>query len=197
MRNVAQLWGTPDDSQWPQALEIRQQFIERWSELINAQPGTLTTAENVTTALYSLIGSLPARYLDGRRVLVAADCFPSLHFLLAGMAEQHGFDARHGADARRRKLGARRGLHRALDRGRRRRADHAGDLHRIVSLRSPSAGRARPRDRRLIGVDMTQGIGLIPYDVQAPEVGLHRLDQPQVAERHGGRRASCRSVRRC
>ena len=87
----AQLWSTPDDSQWPQALAIRQQFIERWSKLINAPPGTLTTAENVTTALYSLIGSLPASYLEGRRVLVAADCFPSLHFLLAGLAEQHGF----------------------------------------------------------------------------------------------------------
>ncbi|MGH8240236.1 MAG: hypothetical protein ACREXP_24920, partial [Steroidobacteraceae bacterium] len=91
LRKYAHLWSAPDDSQWPQALTIRQQFIECWRKLINAQPATLTTAENVTTALYSLIGSLPARYLDGRRVLVAADCFPSLHFLLAGLAEHHGF----------------------------------------------------------------------------------------------------------
>ena len=91
LREYAHLWSTPDDSQWPQALAIRQRFIGRWGKLINAPPGTLTTAENVTAALYSLIGSLPAKYLDGRRVLVAADCFPSLHFLLAGLAEQHGF----------------------------------------------------------------------------------------------------------
>ena len=44
----------------------------RAQALINAPPATLTTAENVTTALYSLIGSLPTRYLEGRRVLVAA-----------------------------------------------------------------------------------------------------------------------------
>ena len=59
LRRYAHLWSVPDDSQWPQALAIRAQFIEYWRRLINAQPGTLTTAENVTTALYSLIGSLP------------------------------------------------------------------------------------------------------------------------------------------
>jgi len=91
LARVAALWGTPDDAQWPQSLEIRQRFLARWSDLIRASAGTLTTAENVTTALYSVIGALPDRYLKGRKLLIAADCFPSLHFLLSGMAERRGF----------------------------------------------------------------------------------------------------------
>jgi len=170
LRKYAHLWSTPDDSQWPQALAIREQFIARWRSLINAQPGTLTTAENVTTALYSLIGSLPPRYLDGRRVLVAADCFPSLHFLLAGLAQQHGFTldtvplrageswvrdedfmARWTADV---------GL--ALITQVTSTASYRCDLPALVAH-----GR---RFGSLVGVDVTQGIGLLPCDVQAPEV---------------------------
>lgn len=169
LRKYAHLWSTPDDSQWPQALGIRQQFIERWSKLINAQPGTLTTAENVTTALYSLIGALPPRYLHGRRVLVAGDCFPSLHFLLAGLAEQHGFTldtvplrageswvrdedfmARWTADV---------GV--ALITQVTSTASYRCDLAALVA-HGRKIGSA-------IGVDVTQGIGLLPYDVQAPE----------------------------
>ena len=82
----ASSWAAFDDGQWMRALSQRQQFIDKWRALIGAPAGTLTSAENVTTALYSLIGSLPERYLAGRRVLVAADCFPGLHFLLAGLA---------------------------------------------------------------------------------------------------------------
>ncbi|HEY7638653.1 MAG TPA: aminotransferase class V-fold PLP-dependent enzyme [Steroidobacteraceae bacterium] len=170
LRKYADLWSTPDDAQWPRALAIREQFIERWRNLINAQPGTLTTAENVTTALYSLIGSLPARYLEGRRVLVAADCFPSLHFLLAGLAEQHGFTldtvplrvgeswvrdedfiARWTADV---------GV--ALITQVTSTASYRCDLPMLVAH-----GR---RVGSLIGVDVTQGIGLLPYDVRTPEV---------------------------
>ena len=89
---VAGLWGRPDDAQWPRSLEIRQQFLSRRRALLQAPPGSMTTAENVTTALYSVMGSLPDRYLRGRQVLIAADCFPSLHFLLAGMAARRGFE---------------------------------------------------------------------------------------------------------
>jgi kynureninase len=87
----ATIWTRPDDGQWPAVLQSRQEFIDRWRRLIDAPEDTLTTTENVTGALYSLIGSLPARQLAGRRVLVTADCFPSLHFLLAGAAERFGF----------------------------------------------------------------------------------------------------------
>ena len=86
------LWGTPNDAQWERSLAIRSQFLTRWSAIIGARTGTMTTAENVTTALYSIIGSLPDRYLAGRKVLIAGDCFPSLHFLLSGMAARRRFN---------------------------------------------------------------------------------------------------------
>ena len=170
LRKYAQLWSAPDDSQWPQALAIRHQFIECWRKLINALPGTLTTAENVTTALYSLIGSLPSRYLKGRRVLVAADCFPSLHFLLAGLAEHHGFiletvPLRAGESWVRDEDFIKRwttdvGI--ALITQVTSTASYRCDLSALVAH-----GR---RMGSLIGVDVTQGIGLMPYDTQAPEV---------------------------
>src|SRR5687767_1013455 len=78
LSEVGALWGTADDVQWERSLQIRDQFLRRWHSLINAPAGTLTTAENVTTALHSLIGSLPDRHLAGRQLLIAADCFPSL-----------------------------------------------------------------------------------------------------------------------
>ncbi|TIX57067.1 MAG: aminotransferase class V-fold PLP-dependent enzyme, partial [Mesorhizobium sp.] len=75
----------------PAALAARQRFVDAWGRLIDAPQGTLTTAENVTSALYSLIGGLPSERLAGKRLLVAADCFPSLHFLLAGLFERFNF----------------------------------------------------------------------------------------------------------
>src|SRR5690349_3709270 len=76
LTDMAELWGTPDDAQWERSLGIRKQFVARWSGLIGAPGGTLTTAENVTSALYSVIGSLPDHHLKGRKLLIAADCFP-------------------------------------------------------------------------------------------------------------------------
>jgi selenocysteine lyase/cysteine desulfurase len=169
LARIATLWGTPDDAQWPQSLGIRQQFISRWSELIRAPAGTLTTAENVTTALYSIIGGLPERYLRGRKLLIAADCFPSLHFLLSGMAERRGFSIetvpmrpgeywvrdedfieRWGADV---------GV--VLLTWVTSTASHRCDLRALVQH-----GRARGS---LVGVDITQGVGILPFDVQSTE----------------------------
>ena len=167
LSRVAALWGTPDDAQWGKSLEIRQQFIARWSALINAPAGTLTTAENVTTALYSVIGSLPDRYLRGRKLLIAADCFPSLHFLLAGMAERRGFIletvplrpgeywvrdedfiARWDAEV---------GV--ALLSWVTSTASHRCDLLTLVRHGHTMGS--------LVGADITQGVGIIPFDVQA------------------------------
>jgi kynureninase len=91
LAGFAQIWGTADDQAWPASLRLKERFIERWRHCIDAPPGTMTTADNVTTALYSLVGSLPDATLKGRRLRIAADCFPSLHFLLAGMAQRRGF----------------------------------------------------------------------------------------------------------
>ncbi len=169
LARVATLWGTPNDAQWPQSLEIRQKFIARWSDLIGAPTGTVTTAENVTTALYSIIGSLPDRWLHGRKLLIAADCFPSLHFLLAGMAERRGFEidtvpmrpgeywvrdedfiARWTSDV---------GV--ALLTWVTSTASHRCDLRALVEH-----GRAMVS---VVGVDITQGVGIIPFDVRAAD----------------------------
>jgi kynureninase len=167
LARIATLWGTPDDGQWTQSLEIRQQFIARWSQLIGAPAGTLTTAENVTTGLYSVIGSLPDRYLRGRKLLIAADCFPSLHFLLAGMAERRGFTVdtvpmRPGEYwVRDEDFIARwdAGVGVALLTWVTSTASHRCDLGAMVEH-----GRAMGS---LVGVDITQGVGILPFDVRA------------------------------
>jgi kynureninase len=163
-------WATPDDAQWEWALGARQEFIDRWRSLINAGEGTLTSAENVTSALYTLINSLPSRYRADRRILIAADCFPSLHFLLAGMAARHGFildtvPLRAGETwVREEDLIARWtqdvgiGLLTTVTST----ASYRCDLDALIAH-----GR---RMGSLIGVDITQSVGLFPFDVQATEV---------------------------
>ncbi|WP_019994483.1 aminotransferase class V-fold PLP-dependent enzyme [Aureimonas ureilytica] len=84
-------WSAENDAQWPTMLSLRARFIETWAGLIDAPAGSLTTTESVTAGLYALIGALPRERLAGRRVLVAADGFPSLHFLLQGLAPRFGF----------------------------------------------------------------------------------------------------------
>jgi kynureninase len=164
LAKVATLWGTPDDAQWTESLRMRMEFIERWRRLINAPAGTLTTSENVTTALHSLVGALPERNLRGRKVLVGADCFPSLHFLLAGMAARRGFELvtvpmrpgeswvrdedfimHWGSD-----------VAVALLTWVTSTTSHRCDLRALVG-HGQSQG-------SLVGVDITQGVGIIPFD---------------------------------
>jgi kynureninase len=165
LARVAELWGAANDDQWPQSLAIRGRFLDLWRALIRAPAGTLTTAENVTSAAHSIVGSLPDRHLAGRKLLIAADCFPSLHFLLAGMAERRGFTlhtvpmrpgeawvrdedfiAAWGADV---------GL--ALVTWVTSTSSHRCNLRALVEH-----GRARGS---LVGIDITQGVGIIPFDV--------------------------------
>jgi len=165
-----EMWGRLDDAQWPMVLPLRQLFIEGWQHLINASEGTLTTADNVTTAFYSLIGALPAQHLRGKRVLIAQDCFPSLHFMLAGIAERFGFTLdtvplRQGArwvedDDMIAAWGPDVGL--ALLTWVTSTASHRCDIDRLVA-------HARAQGS-LVGVDITQGVGLLPFDVMAPAV---------------------------
>jgi selenocysteine lyase/cysteine desulfurase len=130
----------------------------------------MTTAENVTTALYSVIGSLPGRYLEGRKLLIAADCFPSLHFLLSGMARRRGFvlhtvpmrpgetwvrdedfTAAWGPDV---------GV--ALLTWVTSTTSHRCDLGALIEH-----GRTRGS---LVGVDITQGVGILPFHLPAADV---------------------------
>jgi len=163
-------WSAEDDGQWPAALAARQRFIGAWTQLIEAPQGTLTTTENVTSALYSLIGALPAERLAGKRLLVAADCFPSLHFLLAGLAERFGFTL----DTVRLRPGE------SWVRDEDFIAHWQGDVglalitfvtstasHRCDVERLAAHGRAMGS---IVGVDVTQGIGVVPFSVAVTPV---------------------------
>jgi kynureninase len=170
LTEFATVWGRADDSQWGHVLPLRQRFIDRWRAILNAAPDSVTTFENVTAAFHSLLQSLPAGHLRGRTVLVGADCFPSNHFLLTGMADHYGFTLktvafRQGAahvededflDAWTPDVGL------ALLTWVSSTTSHRIDLPRMVAH-----GRQMGS---LIGVDITQGAGLLPFDVAAPEV---------------------------
>jgi kynureninase len=170
LTDFAAVWGQGDDGQWAHVLPLRQRFIEHWRALLNAAPGSVTSMENVTSGFHSLLASLPAAHLRGKRVLVGADCFPSNHFLLQTMAERHGFTLttvpmRQGADW-------------VEDEDF---LDHwtpdvglalltwvsSTSSHRIALRPMVAHGR---RMGSLIGVDLTQAAGLLPFDVTSPEV---------------------------
>ena len=167
LADLGSLWGTPHDAQWEQSLRQRSHFLGQWRALIGAPAGTMTTAENVTTALYSIVGSLPNRYLEGRKLLIAADCFPSLHFLLSGMAQRRGFvvhtvPMRDGeAWVRDEDFMAAWGpdVGVALLTWVTSTASHRCDLRALVEH-----GRKRGS---LVGVDITQGVGIVPFEVSA------------------------------
>jgi len=170
LTDFAKVWGRPDDAQWGVVLPLRHRFIDRWRAIINAAPDTVTTCESVTQGLHMLIEALPDQVLRGKSLLVAADCFPSNHFLLTGMAKARGFTLktvplRQGAawvededflaawtpDV---------GL--ALLTWVSSTSSHRIDLQAMVDH-----GRQMGS---LVGVDITQGAGLLPFDVAAPTV---------------------------
>lgn len=91
MSEFAAVWAAPDDKQWGSLLRKRQDYLEAWGRLINAPKGSLTHIDNVTEGLHKLMRSLPEGWLKGKSVLVGADCFPSLHFLLSELARKIGF----------------------------------------------------------------------------------------------------------
>ncbi len=170
MAEFAQVWAAPDDKQWGYILHRRQDFIDYWRRIINVPKGSTTTCENVTQGVHMLMRSLPDGQLKGKRVLVAEDCFPSIHFLLAGLAPKMGFTldtvprsagktwaeaddfmARWGRDV---------GL--ALITWVTSTASARVDLAPLV---------AHGREMgSLIGVDITQAAGLIPFDAMNPKV---------------------------
>lgn len=170
MAAFAQVWGRPDDAQWGWVLPRRQQFIDRWRGILNAPEGTVTTCDSVTQGVHALVEGLPPETLRGRTVLVAADCFPSNHFLLSGLAERLGFHLKT--------VPLRQGAAWVEDEDM---LDHwtpevalalltwvsSTSSHRINLDALVSHGRAQGT---IIGVDLTQGAGLLPFDVAAPAV---------------------------
>ncbi len=170
LSDFAAVWGRADDAQWGWVLPRRQRFIDRWRAILNAAPGSVTTCENVTSGFHALLAALPEGHLRGRSILVGADCFPSNHFLLQSLAPRLGFTLKT--------VPLRRG------------AAHVEDEDFIAAW-TPDVGLALltwvssttsaridlealvAQGRRmgsLVGVDITQGAGLLPFDVTTPEV---------------------------
>jgi kynureninase len=170
LTEFAEIWGRPDDAQWGAVLPLRQRFIDRWRAILNAAEGTVTTCESVTQGLHMLVEALPDHHLRGKTVLVAADCFPSNHFLLAGMAEARGFTLKT--------VPLRQGAAWVEDEDMLAAWTPDVGLALLTWVSSTSSHRinlaslvAHGRQMgSLVGVDITQAAGLLPFDVTAPEV---------------------------
>ncbi|MCB6177705.1 aminotransferase class V-fold PLP-dependent enzyme [Rhodobacter sp. Har01] len=170
MAEFALTWGTADDAQWGWVLPRRQRFIDRWRGILNAAPGSVTTCENVTAGLHAILAALPDGHLRGRSLLVAADCFPSNHFLLQALAPRFGFTLKT--------VPLRQGAARVEDEDFLDAWTPDVGLALLTWVSSTTSARidlarAVAHGRRmgaLVGVDITQGAGLLPFDVTAPEV---------------------------
>lgn len=170
MADFAAVWGRADDNQWEYLLGQRAMFIDLWRDLIDAAEGTTTACENVTQGLHMLMTALPGNFLRGRRVLIAEDCFPSNHFLLTGLQRQLGFTL----DTVKKRQGASwvtdedvmarwdRDVALALVTWVSSTSSHRVDLDALVDH-----GRTMGS---LIGVDITQAAGLLPFSVDEPQV---------------------------
>lgn len=94
MKEYTTAWCDPVDGQWNYLMRCREEFLNRWGMLLGVDAINICSAENVTTAVYSLFSSLPQERLKNKTVLIAANCFPSLHFLLQGLQERYGYTLR-------------------------------------------------------------------------------------------------------
>ncbi len=166
----AEVWASPNDKQWGYVLLRRQDYIDYWRRIINVPKGSTTTCESVTEGVYKLMRSLPEGMLKGKRVLIAADCFPSIHFLLAGLAPKMGFaldtvertDGKAWVEAEDFVSRWGRDVGLALLTWVTSTASSRVDLAPLV---------AHGREMgSMIGVDITQAAGLIPFDAMNPRV---------------------------
>lgn len=168
MAELSESWGRPDDQQWEYLFGRRARFLELWRAIIGADAGTTTTCENVTQGLHTLMTSLPKNILKGRRVLVAADCFPSNHFLLAGLQERLGFTL----DT----VKARQGAAWVADEDMIAQWDSDVAVALLTWVTSTTSHRADiaalvnhgKSMGSIVGVDITQAAGLLPFSVNTP-----------------------------
>jgi selenocysteine lyase/cysteine desulfurase len=164
---AADVWCATDDRRWGVLQAARDAFFAAIARLINAPAGTVFAAENVTQAFALFIDALPPERLRGRHVLIAADCFPSLHYLLAGLAERIGFQLVTVPPLP--------GRASVEDEAMRAAWDEQVALGIITWVTSTASHRAdvaalAAHGRRmgsLVAVDVTQGLGIIPFDAQA------------------------------
>ncbi len=170
LAKFSEAWASIEGGHWNYAFDLTGRYIKRWQNLIGAPDGTVTPTENVTSALSSLTNALPENYLKGRSVLVAEDCFPSNHFLLAGLSKRLGFTLKT--------VPLRQGASWVEDEDFIAQWTPDVGLALLTWVSSVSshkcnlealASHARSRGS-LVGVDITQAAGLIPFDVNAPAI---------------------------
>lgn len=163
-------WCRPDLMRWDHALHAKHEVLERWARLIGAASDTVFGAENVTEAFAKFVCALDRAVLSGRRVLIAADCFPSLHYLLSGLAPVIGFtldtvpvDPALGYVTEDAFLSSwKDDVALAVITWATSTTSKLADLPRLVAH-----GRA---NGSLIAVDITQGIGVLEFDVMQTDV---------------------------
>lgn len=165
LADYAERWSAEDDGQWGYALERQGLFLELWRQLMNAPVGTVAQAESVTAALYNLVRALPEARLRGGKVLIAQDCFPSLHFLLAEVVRRLGGELVTVSPAEGEAWVSDDRMIAHWDHGVRlalltwvtSTSSHLSDLERLVQHGADMGS--------LVGIDVTQGIGIRPYDI--------------------------------
>ena len=170
MAELSEFWGRPNDQQWDYLFGKRAWFLELWRAIIGAAAGTTTTCENVTQGLHTLMTSLPKNLLNGRRVLVAADCFPSNHFLLTGLQDRLGFALET--------VKARQGDAWVADEDMIAQWDSDVAVALLTWVTSTTSHRADIEALTkhgkamgsIVGVDITQAAGLLPFSVSTPAV---------------------------
>ena len=158
-------WSAGGDGQWPYADGIERRFLDLWRQVLNAPTGCIATAESVTSAVHALLTALPEKTLAGKRVVIGEDSFPSLLFLLSGMASRIGYtldivpirDNGHWVECD--------DIAAQID-------DSAGlvMLNWISSTSShkcnaPRLAKLAREAGAIVGIDLTQGAGILPFDV--------------------------------
>ncbi|KGJ03080.1 Kynureninase [Paracoccus halophilus] len=165
LTEFAQKWAAGGDGQWPYCESVERGYLDRWTRLLGAGAGTVAHAESVTSAMHALISALPEQVLRGKRVVMPADGFPSLVFLLTGLADRYGFaldlvPLREGAfwvecDDIAARIDGTAGL--VLLNWVSSTSSHKCNVPRLTRLAHQAGA--------LVGLDMTQGAGILPFDV--------------------------------
>ncbi len=163
-------WLSLKDNRWAVSEAKRQRAIELWSAIAGGNRRSVFTVENVTQAFGVFINSLPADTLPGRKVLIAFDCFPSLHYLMSELSKRIGFELKTVAMAP--------GSHYVTD------DDFIADWDESIALAmvnwvsSVSSHRTditrmmhhAKRMGSIVALDVTQGIGIVPINLSELQV---------------------------
>lgn len=165
-----EVWTALDGRRWGYLDGKRREAAALWAALFGAPEDCVFATENVTAAFFAFISALDPARLAAKRVLVAADCFPSLHFMLSTLAPRLGFELVTVPVAT--------GGTWVEDEDFLAAWDERVALAVITLVSSTSSHRAdlprlaaHGKDKgSLVAVDFTQAAGILPLDVGAPKV---------------------------